>query len=253
MQGNWDTGLVCAMVFLCFALGAAELRADTLVNPSTEYLNRIKGAETIQPLGDTPFGESISLFNGGLSFRQTDISYPGIGPAITLSRSYEASGSPLTYGNDLPMADWDLSIPRIATVVSGDRMGNVGIWKVQPSVVTQTGSTDVARCTHFGEINHAPYGYGLSWWHGYQLITGDGSSQPLLKRTASNTLAPGNNVAAYLTSRIKDACTRIYFNSNPVYSYFNFFIHIKRLPSNFDFLILAYGFLQFGQGISISG
>ena len=197
MQGKWDTRLVGAMMFLCFALGAAELRADTLVNPSTEYLNRIKGAETIQPLGDTPFGESISLFNGALSFRQTDISYPGIGPAITLARSYEASGSPLTYGNDLPMADWDLSIPRIATVVSGDRMGNKGIWKVQPLVVTQTGTTDLARCTHFGEINHAPYGYGLSWWHGYQLITGDGSSQPLLKRTASNTLAPVNNVAAY--------------------------------------------------------
>ena len=197
MQGKLDTGLVGAMVLLCFACAATDGRADTLVNPSTEYLNRIKGAETIQPLGETPFGESISLFNGALSFRQTDIFYPGIGPAITLSRSYEASGSPLTYGNDLPMADWDLSIPRIATVVSGDRMGNKGIWKVHPLVVTQTGTTNVARCTEFGEINHAPYGYGLSWWHGYQLITGDGSSQPLLKRTATNPLAPGNNVAAY--------------------------------------------------------
>ena len=197
MQGKLDTGLVGAMVLLCVACAAAEVRADTVVNPSTEYLNRIKGAETIQPLGDTPFGENISLFNGALSFRQTDISYPGIGPAITLSRSYEASGSPLTYGNDLPMADWDLSIPRIATVVSGDRMGNKGIWKVHPLVVTQTGTTNVSRCTEFGEINHAPYGYGLSWWHGYQLITGDGSSQPLLRRTGTNTLAPGNNVAAY--------------------------------------------------------
>ncbi len=197
MQGKLDMGLVGAMVLLCFASGSADLRADTIVNPSTEYLNRIKGAETIQPLGDTPFGESISLFNGTLGFRQTDISYPGIGPAITLTRSYEASGSPLTYGNDLPMADWDLSIPRIATVVSGDRLGNKGIWKVNVPAGAPTGTTDVSRCTNFGEINHSPYGYGLSWWHGYQLITGDGSSQSLLKRTASNALAPGNNVAAY--------------------------------------------------------
>lgn len=197
MQGKLDTSLAGAIVLLCIACAAPDVWADTLVNPSTEYLNRIKGAETIQPLGDTPFGESISLFNGALSFRQTDISYPGIGPAITLARSYEASGSPLTYGNDLPMADWDLSIPRIATVVSGNRMGNKGIWKVTALVGSPTGTANVARCTQFGEIDHSPYGYGLSWWHGYQLVTGDGSSQPLLKRTASNPLAPGNNVAGY--------------------------------------------------------
>ncbi|MDZ4326377.1 MAG: hypothetical protein U1A73_15380 [Pseudomonas sp.] len=197
MQVKLDTGLVGAMVVLCFACGSADVRADTVVNPSTEYLNRIKGAETIQPLGDTPFGESISLFNGALSFRQTDISYPGIGPSITLTRSYEASGSPLTYGNDLPMGDWDLSIPRIATVVSGNRMGNKGIWTTGAVTVSPEGTTSIARCTGFGEIIHAPYGYGLSWWHGYQLITGDGSSQPLMKRTPSNSLAPGDDVAAY--------------------------------------------------------
>lgn len=192
MQGKVDISLVGALAFLCLAFGAADIRADTYANPSTEYLNRIKVAESVQPLGDTPFGENISLYTGVVSFRQTDISYPGIGPTITLSRSYEASGSPLTFSNDLPMADWDLSIPQISTVIPGNRMGNQGTW----SVLT-AGTRSQARCTQFNEISGQPYAYGLSWWHGYQLVTGDGGSQPLLRRTASNFLAPGNDAAAY--------------------------------------------------------
>jgi YD repeat-containing protein len=181
-----------AVTMLTLFAGAGHSRADTIVNPSTEYLNRIKVAESVQPLGDTPFGESISLYTGVVSFKQTDISYPGIGPTITLSRSYEASGSPVTRSNDLPMADWDLAIPQISTVVPGNRMGYQGTW----SVVTGPTSSQ-GRCTQFNEISSQPYAYGTSWWHGYQLITGDGGSQPLLKRTPSNTLAPGNNTAAY--------------------------------------------------------
>ena len=187
-----NPSVVFAVAMLTVLTGAGESHADTIVNPSTEYLNRIKVAESVQPLGDAPFGESISLYTGVIGFKQTDISYPGIGPTITLTRSYEASGSPVTFSNDLPMADWDLSIPQISTVIPGNRMGNQGSW----SVATSTADS-VARCTQFDEVSHAPYSYGYSWWHGYQLMTGDGGSQPLLKRTPSNTLAPGNNTAAY--------------------------------------------------------
>ena len=197
MRNVLDKRLVLATTLVVALWAAPSGRADTLVNPSTEYLNRIKVSESVQPMGDSPFGENISLYSGALSFRQTDISFPGIGPTISLTRSYEASGSPITYANDLPMADWDLSIPRISTIVAGNRMGYQGIWSVQPLIVTQTGSISVARCTNIGEIDHSPFGYGLAWWHGYQLITGDGASQALLKRTATNTLAPGNQTALY--------------------------------------------------------
>lgn len=189
---NRNPRVALAATMLALLAGAATSRADSIVNPSTEYLNRIKVADSVQPLGDTPFGESISLYTGVVSFKQTDISYLGIGPTITLTRSYEASGSPITFSNDLSMADWDLSIPEITTVVPGNRAGSVGNWSV-----TTGATTSQSRCTQFNEVSQQPYAYGYSWWHGYQLITGDGSSQPLLKRTASNTLAPGNNTAGY--------------------------------------------------------
>lgn len=197
MQLRIDMKLVVLLASIASVAGFGSARAQTITGPSTEYLRRIKTAESVQPLGDSPFGENISLYNGTLSFRQTDISYPGIGPTITLARTYEVSGSPTTYGNDLPMGDWDLSIPRISTIVAGNGIRFAKLWKVNPQVITQTGTVSLARCTGITEINHAPSGYGLAWWHGYQLITEDASSQPLLKRNPTNALAPGNDVAAY--------------------------------------------------------
>jgi YD repeat-containing protein len=197
MQSSVNRKLVLFLAALAGAVGMGTARADTEATPSTEYTRRIKLAETVQPLGETPFGENINLYNGTVSFRQTDISYPGIGPTITLSRSFEASGAPTSKANELPMADWDLSIPRISTIVSGDRQHTTGIWKVLPKIITKTGTVSLARCSGITEIDHSPYGYGMAWWHGYQLITEDGNSQPLLKRNAGNTLAPGNDTARY--------------------------------------------------------
>lgn len=58
---------------------AAAVVAQTQPNstPEDEYKRLIKVNEDIQPLGDTPFGERISLYDGSLSFEQTDISVPG--------------------------------------------------------------------------------------------------------------------------------------------------------------------------------
>ncbi len=192
MQSKRHSAAVSAAFFLATAIGVAH--ADIAINdPSTEYLNRIKVGETIQPLGETPFGESVSLYTGGISFRQTDISFPGIGPTIALTRTYEVSGSPLSLSFDLPMGDWDLAAPRISTLVPGSRMGMQGAWNVESAEVA--GSP--ARCSQFGPISEGSFVFGLAWWHGYQLITGDGSSQPLLKRTAENSLVPSGSAADY--------------------------------------------------------
>jgi YD repeat-containing protein len=177
---------------MCLLVGAAGVSADTVTDKTTEYTNRIKTAETIQPLGETPFGEQVGLYNGSLGFRHTDISYPGIGPTIQLTRSYDITGSPLGYRSELPMADWDLSVPQIATIVPGvGKAGGGGHWIVQAS------GDQWARCSNIAQISVYPYFYGLAWWHGYQLVTGDGNSQALLKRTSQNTLAPGANPSAY--------------------------------------------------------
>lgn len=180
---------LAALVVLLACADAAH--ADTAGSVKTEYTRRIKVGETIEPLGDTPFGESVSLYTGNLSFRQTDISLPGIGPGITLTRTYDITGAPTSKTFDLSLGDWDLAVPEITTMIPGKRLGYGGVWNVEYS------TAPTARCSHITMVSRAPFGYSLPWWHGYQLITGDGNSQPLLKRTAENTLAPGGNVAAY--------------------------------------------------------
>lgn len=182
---------VALLAAFALSAGTGAARAETIASATTEYTNRIKVGETIQPLAETPFGENVSLYTGNLSFRQTDISVPGIGPAITLTRTYEVTGSPTSYSADLAMGDWDLAVPQISAMVPGNRAGYVGAWSVNDPAAPS------ARCSRMTMVSQAPFAFGLPWWHGYQLISGDGSSQPLLKRTAENALAPGGNVAAY--------------------------------------------------------
>lgn len=186
--------LQCGLLAAIAAVAACTqpVKADEILgSATTEYTRRIKVGETIQPLGETPFGESVSLYTGALSFSQTDIHLPGIGPDITLTRKYEISGSPLTKTFDMPMADWDLAVPEITTLVPTKKLFEVGTWRVN------TPNATTARCSRITMVSQAPYYYGLPWWHGYQLVTGDGHSQPLLKRTAENANAPGGNVAAF--------------------------------------------------------
>lgn len=43
-------------------------------SPEDEYRKLIRVNQDIQPLGEHPFGENVSLYDGSLSFTQTDIS-----------------------------------------------------------------------------------------------------------------------------------------------------------------------------------
>lgn len=90
------------------------------VSPETEYQKRIKVSEDIQPLGENPFGENVSLYNGALSFEETDVSAAGIGPLLQLSREFHVPDtSPVTvYHTFLNNAfvDWSLKVPRLKTL-----------------------------------------------------------------------------------------------------------------------------------------
>ena len=62
--------------------------AQTSVTPESEYKKLINVDQNIQPLGANPFGENISLYDGTLSFEQTDVIIPGTGPALQLGRLF---------------------------------------------------------------------------------------------------------------------------------------------------------------------
>jgi RHS repeat-associated protein len=175
------------MAVLMVGYAGATL-ADTAESPATEYRDRIKVAQTVQPLGETPFGENINLFRGGLTFRQTDVSFPGTGPTIVLSRGYVVGGASARPLTAQEAGDWNLSIPRIQTIVPGDRHALVGYWKDN-------------RCSSFTKPSADPYlQAGMNWWHGYQMTTEEGASRTLLKRTAENTIAPSAGTHNIVTS-----------------------------------------------------
>jgi len=56
------TMLRIASGLLLAGICASATAAD--VSPESEYQKRLRLAQSIQPLGDTPFGESLNLFTG---------------------------------------------------------------------------------------------------------------------------------------------------------------------------------------------
>jgi hypothetical protein len=161
--------LVAAALVMAPMLGGSAL-AQELGAAVTE---RIKVRSTVQPLGPTPFGEKINMYTGSLSFTQTDVEYPGTGPTILLTRSFNTQ---MRFVQSYSFfGDWALDIPRIETIVRrptatlGTPGGN---WIVAP---LPGGS---ARCSQLDRPYEADESQYL-WWHGYDLIM-PGSTRTLM-------------------------------------------------------------------------
>jgi len=137
-------------------------------------LERVKVRSTVQPLGATPFGEKINLYTGSLSFTQTDVEYPGTGPTILLTRSFNTQRRFVQSYSFF--GDWGFDIPRIETIVRrplGSQGTPGGNWIVAP---LPGGS---ARCSQL-DIPYEADGSQYLWWHGYDLIM-PGSTRTLMR------------------------------------------------------------------------
>jgi hypothetical protein len=175
-----------SVVAACAVFGHAH--AD--VSQADEYMKRLKIAQTVQPAGETPFGEQVNLYTGELSFQQTDVTVEGIGPAISLVR-YTRGAQDNDFVNKPGMAgSWQLSVPRIETLtdapLAGLPVGSPG----QNWVVAAAGDPNrYARCTHF-DRPYSPRLLNTEWWTGMELVTEDGQRQPILKRAPQNPAQP---------------------------------------------------------------
>lgn len=198
--GNWlRTSAVRTLSVACLGLGMLPAHAQE-TNYATEYANRIKSAGAIQPLGETPFGESIDLYSGGTSFEQADLVLPGTGPTIQIvRRSLKGDVSatdPLKFSG---FGDWELQLPEIVTLVPGTVKVNstVGNWSSEDA----SGNPTTARCTYFGAMWSPPFGYYgpksgdimlNSWWRGYELrIPGQGTQTILARGSGAPSPASG--------------------------------------------------------------
>jgi len=94
---------------------AFAVQAQTGKAPWERYADRITESEKVSPLGDNLMGDQVSLSNGALSFAATDVSLPGTGPAISLSRGYSVRDM-RHRATDGMFGDWDADIPGISSV-----------------------------------------------------------------------------------------------------------------------------------------
>jgi len=158
----------------------------TQIAPTDEYPKLIAAGQSIQPMGTHPFGESVNLYNGSLSFEVTDVSAPGIGPVLQLSRSLDdADPTNGGFNRERPFGEWHLDIPRMETMTAfqgsgsaGDGSASLQGWWVWTSGV----SGHLDRCTQFRAPPPAQASQDYlhwdptSWWYGYFLIIpGEGS------------------------------------------------------------------------------
>lgn len=167
--------IASGLLGICFS-------ANADVSPEDEFEKRLKLAQTLQPMGDSPFGETLNMFTGELGFRVDDIVVDGNGPRIVLARTALKQGRMRGFDPGL-LGDWDLSIPRIETLVQAVSRFETGApgeqWKIAEG--------NYSRCTQFRE----PYNAWDTWWNGYEFIDGDGHRQQMLVRDPANTARPG--------------------------------------------------------------
>lgn len=188
--------VLCAAVFFSWVAPAWSQSDES--TPEEMFHRRIHVNEEVQPLGENPFGEQVSLQNGELSFEQTDITLHGTGPDIVIARSFSPGWRTSTSTpEDAPFADWQLNLPRLTSMVdgiyntSGPYPGAQGNW------VVPTGTN---RCTAMGNGPALVSGNSggipqMNWWHGYQLIMPGQGSQSLLARWNSQ-LSPSMSDAS---------------------------------------------------------
>lgn len=193
---------ICRWVFACLGLLATcqAWSQATNVTPENEYKKRIQVSETIQPLGENPFGEQVSLYNGALSFEQKDINAPGIGPDIDIIRSFSIPNVGINAAfhdyHANAFVDWALEVPHIETLSAPEKNVVNGITTYQWFLIddfygTQRCSGLSAGPDMYVSVPGSVVTYNSQdWWHGYQLIIPGQGRQDLLWRDASNTLSP---------------------------------------------------------------
>ncbi|RAO75911.1 chitinase N-terminal domain-containing protein [Dyella jiangningensis] len=187
------------------------------IYPENEYKKLIRVDEEINPLGENPFGESVSLYDGSFTFTQTDIHVPGIGPSIDITRTFRADGDiPLRQGNGA-FGDWDIEIPRLTTLTSDS--GNHTGWVVNSLVYTD-------RCTNMREPPWILMGRpgnppieAEEWWNeGYRLHMPGSSGQDVVILADVNPVRPqkpGYQFVATTKDHWMVACASATANGQP--------------------------------------
>jgi YD repeat-containing protein len=172
---------LCLLALLA-SPGFGGLHAQSTVTPEDEYKKLIRVNEDVQPLGEHPFGENISLYDGSLSFQQTDVSASGNGPLLQFSRKFQIEGySARLERAEYAFGDWSIELPHLETFTGSGYTYTSSGWRTVSGwqVSVAPGVDPNARCSHFtqpptisehtGDPALVPWEPD-SWWKGYHLV-----------------------------------------------------------------------------------
>ncbi|WP_426194209.1 RHS repeat domain-containing protein [Massilia sp. DWR3-1-1] len=171
-------------------LAALSLHASAWSQDVTTYdeqYKRIKAPRAYTQLGPDLFGDSVNLYNGSLSFTQTDVSLPGNSRLpVSIGRSVRVEPS-MMGGRAFGL--WDLEIPHIHGVFPK----SIG-WQSQ-------GSNPALRCAQSSVI--APRGESNSYfepdefWQGTYLYVPGVGDQRILGRTSDTVALSGRSLSQF--------------------------------------------------------
>ncbi|MDO9073102.1 MAG: RHS repeat-associated core domain-containing protein [Rubrivivax sp.] len=149
----------------------------------------VRGSRKVESLTSSLFGGQVSLYNGGVSFTQTDVSLPGNSAlAVRIGRHLPTGAKRMAKG---AFGDWDLDIPHLKGVFSHYDGWNVGHYYGSPD--------RFKRCSQFNAPADAPTQTGqaivsnFEFWFGNHLYVPGSGEQELLRREAVNPAPTDGN------------------------------------------------------------
>ena len=127
---------------ICFLFSYSSVNAEDASTPIERSLHSlVKPNDSIALLGADAFGDSVSLYNGAVSFSQLDASIPGnSGLAVEVTRKFgsygEMASMPTSHGH---FGDWELDLPSVSGTFSRSKGWLVGAQE------------STSRCSQFGQ------------------------------------------------------------------------------------------------------
>lgn len=169
-------------------LALTSLESPAQTTTYEEQFKLIKAPNAVTAIGDDLFGDQVNLYNGGLEFRQTDVSARG-NNALPVAMGRRLTAGTGAFGGR-PFGRWVPEIPRLH-----------GVFSVSKGWVSPTGTT--ARCSNFGAPasaagtnNQSAWGAG-EFWHGNFIYIPGSGDQRLLRRADNHLLVPNGSGATY--------------------------------------------------------
>lgn len=154
------------------------VQAQGMRYPWEEYDKLIQRKTDMTALESGLLGDSVDMYSGSVGFSATDLSLPGTGIPIDVSRSMTPSNRADYYYDDLPMADWNLELPRL----SGVFMGATG-WASACTTINGLGAPPTVKVNG---NNYRPTDY----WQGNRLVIPGRGSQEMLVAEANAVQRP---------------------------------------------------------------